>query len=754
MIFPRKMKKLTAAILQEDADSLTKNLLNLGVMEFLSVTQAEEGLSQRVTSLTQTHTPEDLEDLRRRIEMFLALAHIAIPDTAALDAQTLTLVTAEDIKKQLDKLTAEIQLVRDSQQALQQEILRLQELKQQVGLFSEISNLLPSGAYVEVAAGLLGKSKLVSLEQGLKGFPAYLQVGELTQGTAPDHGGESKDEYPILLITMHRDADRVGKLLDRLQWQSIEIPREFRGAKATAMEALDAKLAKAHTDQQQLAKKVEDLVRTKQQELQESWKHLRMRELFLTMQNSFGKTGRTVLFSGWLPLSQAARAEQVIRTTTQDRCVLEWSEPELNASIKREEVPVQMEHAEFLKPFQWLVTNYSVPQYGTIDPTFLVFFTYLVMFGLMFGDAGQGLVLVLAGALMVYGKRLFAKGGKKRGAAEGAEGDPDAEAASAKAKAKTSDKAKARTKVKDLARARNGVGAAIPQDTVQQEIPQSSPGTTTVERLGLLIMWCGAAAIVMGVLFGSYFGYGWFAPLWFDYHGIVTGAHAAPGGNGFVTSIYDILGITLKFGIGIITAGILLNCVNRFRAKQWVHLIFDNGGVLALWFYLGGVFAGSYFVQTGYKELPGSSFLLFSMGLPLLLFLAKGPVEYLHEHRAEAHGKGGFDPKAIPGFLMQWVIELLELFTGYLSNTLSFMRIAGLGIAHVSLMVAFFQIAGSVPSPVGSAVILILGNLIVIVLEGLSAGIQALRLHYYEFFSKYFCGSGKVYKPITLRKNG
>jgi V/A-type H+-transporting ATPase subunit I len=52
---------------------------------------------------------------------------------------------------------------------------------------------------------------------------------------------------------------------------------------------------------------------------------------------------------------------------------------------------------------------------------------------------------------------------------------------------------------------------------------------------------------------------------------------------------------------------------------------------------------------------------------------------------------------------------------------------------------------------IGSILILILGNLLVILLEGLSAGIQALRLNYYEFFSKYFSGSGTAYLPVSLR---
>jgi V/A-type H+-transporting ATPase subunit I len=113
----------------------------------------------------------------------------------------------------------------------------------------------------------------------------------------------------------------------------------------------------------------------------------------------------------------------------------------------------------------------------------------------------------------------------------------------------------------------------------------------------------------------------------------------------------------------------------------------------------------------------------------------------------------------ILNFGMEWIVELLELFSGYLSNTLSFMRVAGLGIAHVSLMVSFFTMAemvqGNNPSILTislSVIILIAGNIMVIALEGLSAGIQALRLNYYEFFTKFFHGTGTLYKPITLKE--
>ena len=99
--------------------------------------------------------------------------------------------------------------------------------------------------------------------------------------------------------------------------------------------------------------------------------------------------------------------------------------------------------------------------------------------------------------------------------------------------------------------------------------------------------------------------------------------------------------------------------------------------------------------------------------------------------------------------LMEFIIQMLEIFSGFLANTLSFMRVAGLGIAHVSLMTAFQDMA-AMTGPAFGVVIIILGNVLVTVLEGLSAGINSLRLNYYEFFTKYFTGHGIAYTPIGL----
>jgi len=107
------------------------------------------------------------------------------------------------------------------------------------------------------------------------------------------------------------------------------------------------------------------------------------------------------------------------------------------------------------------------------------------------------------------------------------------------------------------------------------------------------------------------------------------------------------------------------------------------------------------------------------------------------------------------GFLetfMESVINLLEIVMGYLANTVSFIRVAAFALAHAGLFLAIFQLAGlsGKNQHLVSGIILILGNILIVLLEGLVVTIQSLRLNYYEFFSRFFVSAGREYRPLTL----
>jgi len=268
-----------------------------------------------------------------------------------------------------------------------------------------------------------------------------------------------------------------------------------------------------------------------------------------------------------------------------------------------------------------------------------------------------------------------------------------------------------------------------------------------MRNLAKLIVWCGLSSMLFGSLFGSYFGMSWLPPILFDFHGVVIGEVPV---KSLVNDLFDILAISIYFGMGIIGVGLLFNWINLIRQRKWGELLLDKGGIAGGWMYGGGVYAAFYMVRHGYKELPDSLLLLILLGIPAVLLFFKAPIL--------SKQKKPITVFSLLNLGMEGIVELLEVFSGYLSNTLSFLRVAGLGIAHVSLMAAFFELArmatpeGSGPYTVASILVLIAGNILVIGLEGLSAGIQSLRLHYYEFFTKFLRGSGKAYAPISLRK--
>lgn len=98
---------------------------------------------------------------------------------------------------------------------------------------------------------------------------------------------------------------------------------------------------------------------------------------------------------------------------------------------------------------------------------------------------------------------------------------------------------------------------------------------------------------------------------------------------------------------------------------------------------------------------------------------------------------------------------IIETLISMLSNTISFLRVGAFALNHVGLYIAFLTLAQMIRNSGGrwAILILILGNIIILTLEALIVFIQALRLEYYELFTKYYRGDGKDYNPVRMNGN-
>lgn len=680
MIFTERMIHLVAIVLERDSDAATKALLDEGVLDFVDLRRLPGTWNERIKTVKPRLAGSSLTELRKRIETIMVQADLTVDATSRLEVSRLSPVSLERTKEYLDSTNAELQEIRDQQKNIQDDVGRLSEMERQLTLFGDLGSTVRAQSrysFLNLDAGSMPSAQLAPLQAALEGYPQVLLNYESTV--------EDRDRTSVLLISLRRDKSSITQILNRFEWQSIELGRDAPVTgeldSERALSEVRSKIERLTERQNELRGELRNRVMAKREELEEMWANLRMNELFSTIQSNFGRTDNTVLFSGWLPESKRDSLEESLHGAVGNRCYMEWSKPEsVTRGSKELSIPVRLKNPRVLAPFQMLVENYAVPEYGTIDPTPLVVIAYLIMFGLMFADAGHGLILVITGIL---GMLLFRKR-EKRG----------------------------------------------------------------LYNLSALVVWCGSASVVTGILVGSYFGMRWFNPIWIDLDALVMGHNPT---RGYVTSIFGVLKITIIFGITVIGIGLVLNWINLINKRRWFKLCFDIGGLLGSWMYAGGIWVAWFYVRHDYRQLPDPAAIFLLLGIPALILLVKPPLEFLLKRR---EGGKRFGPFTIVDFLMGYVVELLEISTRYLSNTLSFMRVAGLGIAHVSLMIAFFDIArlaGGGGINIWSIAVLLFGNLLVLVLEGLSAGIQALRLNYYEFFSKFFSGTGKAYAPISLR---
>ena len=161
--------------------------------------------------------------------------------------------------------------------------------------------------------------------------------------------------------------------------------------------------------------------------------------------------------------------------------------------------------------------------------------------------------------------------------------------------------------------------------------------------------------------------------------------------------------------------------------------------------YWGGIVAVSIFLSN--KPIP-VKLLVGAIGVPILLLFFREPILALASRRKMVFETG------VGSYIFESIIEVVEILIGYLANTVSFIRVAAFSLAHVGLFIAVFSLVDMVKGKSGgmiySILILVLGNVGIIALEGLVVTIQAIRLEYYEFFGKFFSGGGVAYKPIGL----
>ena len=107
------------------------------------------------------------------------------------------------------------------------------------------------------------------------------------------------------------------------------------------------------------------------------------------------------LLCGWMPEKEALMLQNELNEDTKLFCIFEDDPNQIGS-----QPPIKLKNPKIVKPFEMFTKMYGLPNYKEFDPTLLIAITYSLIFGIMFGDVGQGFLLVIGGALLYAKKKM------------------------------------------------------------------------------------------------------------------------------------------------------------------------------------------------------------------------------------------------------------------------------------------------------------------------------------------------------------
>ena len=424
----------------------------------------------------------------------------------------------------------------------------------------------------------------------------------------------------LLAVGLPSDLEALGAELAAFKARIVAIPPGLQGSRRTALQQVRRRSAAITSRLQLLRLQIEALAAPHQ--LSEALGDIYRLDWLITNVSSLPVSENFAWVTGWTSDLADGRLSAALQAAGVD-ALLHFPSPPGDV-----DAPMVMQNPWWAQPFELFARMLGTPSRNEADPSRLLAVLAPLLFGYMFGDVGQGLILLLAGVLL------------------------------------------------------------------QRRWPV----------LRILIA-NGFAAMLFGLVFGSVFGREDVLPaLWLH-----------P-----LEEPLPVLLVPLAGGAVILLLGLLLNAVEAYwrgAIRQWFQV---EAAILLLYVSL---IAGFFYPAAAW------------FGLVALAWYFSGVLLHSTAHLAAT--------------LLAAAGRLLENMLQLLINTVSFVRVGAFALAHGGLSMAFIIMANATDNPAAALLVLLLGNLLVIMLEGLVVTIQTTRLILFEFFVRFLRGSGRTFRPLA-----
>ncbi|KYJ86543.1 V-type ATP synthase subunit I [Sulfurovum riftiae] len=600
MFFPEKMLHVRIEIEAPYSDEVIENIGHLGYLHI----DSKKNFLHNESEESRVHT---LLTLVRKYMSELGISHHRAGTFSFSNIEKLL----DETEEELQQIGTEIDEVLRSVKETAQESKRFEQaasVKKALLHIIDVESLARELGCIRMRLGITDMESAELLRLALKHEQLLVIDAAVFEKTSA-----------VAVLYEEGDAHEVTHAFGTLKVS--EIPLEY---------CLDEAFIRHRQREEAVMAEKENLVREHAAALQRMEKVLYELYALEKAKSSLEKSEKGMVLEGWIPANVSEAFTKRLK-----HAVVTFL-PSIG------EAPVLLETPPALKPFEKLITNFSYPRYGEVNPVIPFAFSFLLLFGIMFGDVGHGAVLALLGGLVKKYKKEYAD-------------------------------------------------------------------------LGQVYYLSGLSSILFGFLYGSVFGV----------HHLLPHILFTPIENIEATILFSI-----GIGIGIITLSFLLHMVTAVKRKEPSLLFLSEGSLL--WF-LVYWFAIGIFVKSAVQHMDTTYEVMILFAL-LASILYKMLIQTAEKTQA--------------------VIDFFRTFMETITNTVSFLRVGAFALAHGALFMAVFSIAKMISESYGEGfwywLLIIVGNVVIIVLEGVIVTIQTLRLEYYEFFKRFFKGGGTPYRPYRL----
>ena len=501
---------------------------------------------------------------------------------------------------------------------------------------------------------------------------------------------ENKEKSAILVISDNVDYEKVLKILRSFNSNSFKIPEGFPQIPSEAYALAESKVKELTAKQKEIQKELAGVTKKIRRDiLSIHEKALVAKDVLETLRKP-GGTKNFAVIQGFIPKKMESKFTD---STKQWMSVVEdITDPKL-----KEEIPTLFDNPKFVKTFEVITHSQGIPKSGEPDPTPMIALMWPIFYGLMFADMGHGLLLMALGLLFKF------------------------------------------------------------------------KGQGNLSRWGMLIAISGASAAIAGVGAGEAFGFH------LDHMGPIEGLLEEGGALHSVSWIVGILSVaelTFEQVINILKVSLFIGIVHLVWAmvlrvirglKEGHKMVVFTEAIPNIALYGGIVvimmcaIGSQYDVMNMYSKVHTESVPWVTMFLgdwaqvwiitriAVVIVIASMVIMMVGGvMHAKKHPEDGADPASV-------IMEvLLGKTVEALAHTISYARLGIMLLVHAALLMTVnnaFTSLGGVES--GAAMVMIIGgNLGIMMIEGLIVYIQSLRLHLYEFFTKWYVGGAEPFKQI------